>query len=59
MVRSKFPALDNRALIKIYNSCGEENEHGEFALFSVRSLYGLELLSALVILRRVPCSIQC
>ncbi|KAG6968125.1 hypothetical protein JG687_00003927 [Phytophthora cactorum] len=45
MVRSKLPELDNRALMKIYNSCGEENEQGEFTLFSVRSLIDTDFLS--------------
>ncbi|KAG6973496.1 hypothetical protein JG688_00003503 [Phytophthora aleatoria] len=45
MVRSKLPGLDNRALMKIYNSCGEENEQGEFTLFSVRSLIDTDFLS--------------
>ncbi|KAF4139924.1 hypothetical protein GN958_ATG10913 [Phytophthora infestans] len=37
MVRSKLPDLDSRALMKIFNTSGEENEHGDFTLFSVRS----------------------
>lgn len=44
IVRSKFPALDNRMLMKVYNSCGEENERGDFTLFSVRTLNDITLL---------------
>ncbi|OWZ14720.1 hypothetical protein PHMEG_00011758 [Phytophthora megakarya] len=48
MVRTKVPGLDNRTLMKIYNSCGEENEHGQFILFSVRNFwYMLSYISLL------------
>ncbi|KAE9349564.1 hypothetical protein PF008_g6849 [Phytophthora fragariae] len=56
MVRSKFPALDNRALIKIYNSCGEENEHGEFALFSEDFTFTMSVLQEQHILRQYTTS---
>ncbi|KAG3110117.1 hypothetical protein PI124_g10958 [Phytophthora idaei] len=44
MVRSKLPGLDNRALMKIYNSCGEENEQGEFTLFSEDFTFTMAIL---------------
>jgi hypothetical protein len=36
-VRTKMPALDDRAITKVYHSCGQENQLGEHALHAVRS----------------------
>lgn len=30
--------------MKVYNSCGEENERGDFTLYSVRTLNDISLL---------------
>lgn len=37
-VRSKLPKLDDRTIMKIYHSCGQENELGEHALLAVSSM---------------------
>ncbi|KAK1934981.1 hypothetical protein P3T76_010747 [Phytophthora citrophthora] len=55
MVRTKLPGLDNRSLMKIYNSCGEENEHGDFTLFSVRTCFLIcSYLLVLFVLTNIP-----
>ncbi|KAG6610575.1 Sodium/hydrogen exchanger [Phytophthora cinnamomi] len=56
MVRSKFPGLDNRELVKIYNSCGDENEHGEFTLFSEDFTFTMSILQERHILRQYTTS---
>ncbi|KAG7379807.1 hypothetical protein PHYPSEUDO_008103 [Phytophthora pseudosyringae] len=56
MVRTKFPGLDNRALMKIYNSCGEENEHGDFTLFSEDFTFTMSILQEQHILRQYTSS---
>ncbi|KAL4176914.1 hypothetical protein KRP22_001851 [Phytophthora ramorum] len=56
MVRSKLSGLDSRALMKIYNSCGEENEHGEFTLFSEDFTFAMSVLQEQHILRQYTSS---
>ncbi|KAF1789780.1 hypothetical protein GQ600_2573 [Phytophthora cactorum] len=48
--------LDNRALMKIYNSCGEENEQGEFTLFSEDFTFTMAILQEQHVLRQYTSS---
>ncbi|ETI31889.1 hypothetical protein F443_21212 [Phytophthora nicotianae P1569] len=56
MVLSKLPELNNRALMKIFNSCGEENEHGEFTLFSEDFTFTMSVLQEQHVLRQYTSS---
>ncbi len=38
MIREKINIIDDRTVMKIYHSCGEENELGEFQLVAVRMM---------------------